>query len=120
VKTNKSYISYPLNGHAVSSDFTTYSWQWLRSKLAALSPSAVPLTREEKIHVFPNPFTDSVTISGWAVKKIKLFDEKGVEQPIKISTVDNIWKMNTSALKQGVYLLSVQTDTGIVSRKIMK
>ncbi len=120
VKTDKSYISYPLNGHAVSSDFTTYSWQWLRSKLAVLSPNALPLTQEEKIHVFPNPFTDSISISGLAMKTVKLLDEKGVEQPIKISSVNNGWKINTSALKKGVYLVSVQTDTGIVSRKILK
>jgi hypothetical protein len=81
--------------------------------------------KNNELQFFPNPVQNELTIQLIAetqkVLSIQVFDLLGKEQGIKWqkTSLSNA-KMNTSTLSQGVYLLNVRTEQGIITKKIIK
>ena len=72
----------------------------------------------EVLSIFPNPVKDVLTINyDKAISQIDVYDVYG--KLVKtFTTVDN--SINVSDLASGVYMLNMQTEDGIVVRKIVK
>jgi len=83
---------------------------------------------ETHFSVFPNPFTDAVSVWYNSVRDeqavIQLCDVSGkiiFEQPIKVSIGNNFFTMNQfSSLVQGIYLLHFNSDRIAFTQKILK
>ena len=67
---------------------------------------------ESSINIYPNPVKDELKIeSDLEIKKVEILDYSG--KVIKNS-------INVSALPQGVYFVKIETDKGIVTKRIIK
>jgi len=119
VKTEKSYNSYALIGHAVPPEFTTYSWQWLKLKLASITTNNISHLKEDAISIYPNPFIDQIYVSGPSIQNIQLFNESGIEQKIHSSINDNTISIKTRHLIPGAYMIHLQTGKQIIKKKII-
>ena len=74
------------------------------------------------IKIYPNPMKDVINITvedSNQIETIKILDLKGAELFIDNSK-ENKNAINTSFLSSGIYLLSVQTNFGNITRKIVK
>jgi hypothetical protein len=72
----------------------------------------------EDLELFPNPFTDRLTITG-AVSNITLFDYTGKEiLRTKASGAETV--LNTEGLANGLYILRVEDGTGLAYFKVIK
>ncbi|MBO4654581.1 MAG: T9SS type A sorting domain-containing protein [Bacteroidales bacterium] len=82
------------------------------------SPLAVEEHGNSELSVFPNPVKDVVTINfDKAVSQIEVYDVYG--KLVKtFTTVNN--SVNVSDLASGVYMLNMQTEDGVIVRKIVK
>jgi hypothetical protein len=65
---------------------------------------------------FPNPVKDKLTISDIVPGQVSVYNATGVL--IKVNTYNS--ELDFSDCPSGVYFLRIQTDRGIVSRKIVK
>jgi hypothetical protein len=79
-----------------------------------------PLSLNEQVNVqfnaFPNPFTNNVSVScDCLIKMMRLVDLRGQE----IQQVDGSF-LRTEELGSGVYFLSIDTDKGVYTQKIIK
>ena len=88
-----------------------------------VAPSASlsgPLAKSAAIQVFPNPFSDEVHISSDAeLQKIELYQADGM----LLYTAELIGKENTletSTLRDGIYVLQITTEQGVESAKVVK
>lgn len=73
------------------------------------------------IKIYPNPFTDHIQLelnSSIIIKKVLLKDING--KSISEFLPKNNQRINVSHLSNGMYLLIVKTDKGMVSKKIVK
>lgn len=72
------------------------------------------------ISIYPNPVKEGLflnTKNGVSITSAKIFDLKGN----KLIDINNsVEYINTEALSSGIYLLSVQTNQGKISKKIIK
>lgn len=74
-----------------------------------------------KMSVFPNPANDVVNIkSGYKIKSVTIYDTNG--SMIKQQRYNNLNSVSFSLSNviDGLYMLRVETDNGIVTEKIMK
>jgi len=71
------------------------------------------------ISIYPNPAKDVVNInSEYRINNIKIFNFTG--QVISDKKVTNkIIRINTSQFKAGVYLMQIETDKGVTSKRIV-
>ncbi|MEN8885145.1 MAG: T9SS type A sorting domain-containing protein [Winogradskyella sp.] len=60
------------------------------------------------VTVFPNPFTDEITITSDAMQSFKMFDFTGKH----IAMTSNANRINTAALAAGIYFLRIETTSG--------
>lgn len=79
-----------------------------------------PLSLNEQVNVqfnvFPNPFTNNVSVScDCLIRMMHLVDLRGQE----IKQVDGSF-LRTEELGSGVYFLSIDTDKGVYTQKIIK
>ena len=77
-----------------------------------------------QITVYPNPFTDELTIrvsnAGNQIIQVDLFDING-HLLSRMSLHENIFNLNTADLSGGIYILEVQFENGsLVRRKVVK
>ena len=74
---------------------------------------------EAQINVYPNPATDQVNItSSEEMTRVAVFNylgQKVYEEAVK----NREYRMNVDNLTNGVYYLRIQTDSGLITRKIM-
>jgi len=94
----------------------------------------VPTPNISDINVYPNPTTGQLTISfaelaptGAAVdngqltiKSVEVFDVLGKKQLSIVNCQLSIEKMDISDLSNGVYFVKIETETGIITKKIIK
>ena len=81
-----------------------------------------------QISIFPNPAQNELTIETGELKieNIKIYDLKGHEifksqfYPESSSRLNSQFKINVSAFQQGIYLLNIYTDKGVLVRKFVK
>lgn len=77
---------------------------------------AVNDINKTKISIFPNPGSDFINVkSDEEIKSIKLYDIKG-----SLIKSDNTSKVDISALPKGNYVISIETKSGIETRKFIK
>jgi cyanophycinase-like exopeptidase len=75
-------------------------------------------TNSNPIAIYPNPFTDRIFIdSTMPLNAVSLYDILGKE--IKVEVQDN-WKIDTSLLSTGLYILKLKTEEGQQTFKILK
>ncbi len=74
---------------------------------------------ESQVAVYPNPVSSKLNIdivSSVEIKKITLYNILGKDTGLKLVN----GSMNTSQLSTGVYLLTIETSNGVVSKKVIK
>ncbi len=73
-----------------------------------------------EIKIYPNPATDFVNIktpNSMQIKSVMLIDMHG---KVVLKLQHHIEKLQISNLQQGVYLLQISTETGSISKRIIK
>ena len=73
--------------------------------------------------IFPNPVKDEIFIkSDLQVKKVEICDISGriVETQNAASLQNGLQKIAVSALSQGIYIVRIYTDSGLIVSKVMK
>ena len=125
-----------LHKTAIADSFTKavpnnlYGWgklDVLAAVQAVTGTTAIPVINntQSSISVYPNPVNSTLNIFTYSVDnkilKCELYDLQGQI----VATASNNFnnpniQLNTSQLKQGLYLLKISTTNGIVSRKISK
>ena len=74
------------------------------------------------VKVYPNPCTEYITIEGYGstINSVEIFDITGKQ----ISKIDQINQLSmrilTDELRYGVYLVSIKTAQGVVTRRVVK
>lgn len=77
---------------------------------------AVNDINKTQISIFPNPSYDFINIKSDAeIKSIKIYDIKG-----SLIKSDNLSKIDISALPKGNYIISIETRSGIETKKFIK
>ena len=90
------------------------------ASIVVLGCAGLETNGENTVEVYPNPFTDMITITHLPeASKISLYNAWGQEIESRMVTENN-WIMHTSHLSPGMYFLSVQTTQGTVTRRIIK
>jgi hypothetical protein len=88
-----------------------------------VAPSASlsdPLANQTTIQVFPNPFSDVVHISSDAeMQKIELYQADGMLL-YTAELTGKAYTLETSTLRDGMYVLQITTEQGMQSVKILK
>jgi hypothetical protein len=81
-------------------------------------PLAIETVDDSSLAIFPNPVKDVLTINyDNAISQIDVYDING--KLVKTFTTVN-GTINLSDLSNGVYMLNIQTEEGLVIRKIVK
>ena len=68
------------------------------------------------INVFPNPSNGVFEINGSGINSIKILDIKGQTVNIEISSFN---KVDLTSQDKGIYFLKINTDKGVVMRKLV-
>jgi len=82
-------------------------------------PTSNDISLRSLIHIFPNPTTNILQVESenLHIQQIQLFDLRGRMLMGKREQTDIL---NLYDLSQGIYILEVQTDQGILTEKIIK
>ncbi len=77
---------------------------------------------EQEIIIFPNPFSETIRISNpdKSLEFVKIFDTQGILIYEKMNIKDKFIDLHLSNSPNGIYLLKIQKDGKIVTRKIIK
>ncbi|WP_075344472.1 T9SS type A sorting domain-containing protein [Tenacibaculum agarivorans] len=87
-----------------------------------------PIIKENKIQtIYPNPFTNRINVitntENKTKPKMKLFNGLGRQFPIHFlenSEDKNLYRLDTSGLKRGIYFFHIQLDKEIYTKTIRK
>ena len=96
-------------------------WRFFRRHELRVAPTGLAEEHNsaQNINLYPNPFTDQLTIETEGLSDVQVYDLDGT----LLKTIANIRNgiIETSELKAGVYFLHVQTKAGIAySQPIVK
>ena len=83
--------------------------------------SVLEITRNE-ITISPNPTNDKINIENLSIEndeKISIYNLQG-QLLLQQSTTDAKTELDISAFAKGMYFIKVDTDRGVVSKKIIK
>ena len=72
--------------------------------------------------LYPNPVTDvlSVLIDSEEEVSIELINSTGLIIPVPLSESTNGYSLNMTGIEQGVYMLKVESDSGVITQSITK
>jgi len=76
-------------------------------------------TQDEALVVYPNPVSNQLTLQGEGIQYVRLITITGAcvyESAVK----QNALEIDMTALPQGLYFLSIQTEEGMNVRKVVK
>lgn len=75
---------------------------------------------ENEIEVFPNPSVNEITVKSgiYFLKEIQIFNQLGQEVRYQKITSQNVVHIFKENLPGGIYFLKIQTDKGILTKKI--
>jgi len=76
------------------------------------------LATKERVTVFPNPAKQELFLNNSAIS-VKFYNLLGKEV-LKYEHIESGQVMDIKSLSNGVYLIKIQTDQGISSRKLLK
>ena len=107
-----------------SSPYTISVGTWQPTKtILCLNGSLTGETENSEIGndvlIYPNPFTDIVTITSQEKGEVEIYNVLGQEIFSKQLTTNNC-QLNLSSQPSGIYFVRIVTQEGIVSRKIVK
>jgi len=91
------------------------------SLLIQVQTDIVEKTEYKGMNIFPNPTSDKLTIQSLNgnLEEIKIFDVVGKEvKRLKVNTTESV--LDLSNLQNGLYIIWVNTENGIVTAKILK
>ena len=78
------------------------------------------LENSSAIEVFPNPFSDQLTVQSNApISDIKIFDLNGRQLQLDINKSSKGFEIDFSPQQDGVYIMQIITNQGILRRQIM-
>lgn len=102
--------------HNITKDSSTNLY-YIKTEYSFLATSQTNLKTE--INVYPNPVTDYLTISAekQAIKDVKIYSISGAlvkTYSLKENSID------VKNLNSGVYIISITTNKGVVTKKIIK
>ena len=114
-------------GHSIAVDAEGKTWLmgyaagngFILQRVADMFTNTEAIARLTEFEMYPNPAHEEVRIkSEYGIKNIILFDLNG--QVIQKNEVNDHWvTLNISALKQGTYIVMLNTAQGTVARKLM-
>jgi hypothetical protein len=81
-------------------------------------PTGINDYRLSELSVFPNPTSGKVTIE-WDVNRIRRLTVSDLKGSILIEEFLNN-SVDLSALENGIYLISIETDKGLLTTKVVK
>lgn len=71
-----------------------------------------------RVNVYPNPATDFISVlSDSPVSAVSVYDLSG---KAVVSEMSGLQKIDVSALNPGMYVVQIKTDSGFVSKKLVK
>ena len=74
-----------------------------------------------QVNIFPNPFNDEILIqSDLAIESVDLRDIHGRTLGTQASEQLTDWQISTELLPSGIYFVEVQTNAGMVRKKVVK
>jgi hypothetical protein len=85
--------------------------------------TAVPELKNQQVAVYPNPFTNRLVVltdKNAGFRKLTVHSLTGALIREENITDRSVIELNTSELSRGYYVLTLTSDTGIVTRKIIK
>lgn len=84
-----------------------------------LDPTSTDENNALEINVFPNPVSDYITIEGEGLNHFEILDITGkvIEA---VQTNKNKSSIDLSSLKSGLYVISIETDNGVIRRVFIK
>src|SRR5690606_3307643 len=108
-------------------DFTNFSLFAMRSGECSPSAVNVPEIDRSALKVFPNPVSSSATLTVEQLVKgyvrIDLYDASGKKaKTVYDGNLPNgatVFNIDFDHLPEGLYLLRLQSETGVVTRKII-
>jgi len=74
----------------------------------------------KNLQLYPNPITDQLFINGTNtlnIQSLQLYDVLGKQV---LQELHNFEKIDVSSLKSGVYLVKIETDKGVITKKVVK
>ena len=81
-----------------------------------LSSETIPV-----VYFFPNPFISHLTIEGINIQQVTIYNQGGKIVSAQINSLENNrWKIDLSALVDGIYFLQITTKQGVVTKTIVK
>ena len=78
--------------------------------------SLKPISYLGEIEIYPNPATDYVMIKGNGIKRVDIYTVSGKN----LLSQNNDEPIPIEHLEKGVYLLKIETATGVVTKKLIK
>ena len=86
-----------------------------------VTTSTVDPVLSDKVNVFPNPVSDVLNIELGELKGeiLELYDILGKRVVYRELNSEQLINMNVNRLEKGMYVLKIQTDQGLVSKRIV-
>lgn len=105
-------------------DMSTATRVWMDDLKITADPNLVETSissseLNSQLQAYPNPVSDqlNINVENSTVKQVSLYNVMGM---LMYSSQSEISTINMVGVPKGVYLLKVETDQGVVSRKILK
>jgi len=87
------------------------------------SPVGIPQLKilDNQLLTYPNPAKEALNIrlDGQTIVKVMVYNTAGKMVSTASGINSSTYKLNTEALSSGIYFISVQTETGVVSSKFI-
>jgi len=94
-----------------------YSYTLINGKLEVTSPTSLAEINAPKVSLYPNPAKHYLFIkSDSPIKKTEIYNQSGICVLINDKVME---KLDISGLTNGVYLVSIYTDGGVATKKIV-
>ncbi|MDR0206170.1 MAG: T9SS type A sorting domain-containing protein [Bacteroidales bacterium] len=118
---SRNYFKYNTNGSWETSVFK--GTPMLRPVFGKLNTMSIKEPAIPDVSVFPNPTTGELRIENRELKidNVDIYDVFGRKHKgTKARRHEEEWSLDLSNLANGVYLLRIQTEQGIITKKIIK
>ncbi len=114
-----------LTGHEAGEVEITATWQADNTISRQFTINITPTTSSgslsdiEAIKVFPNPFSDYISVSGSNRATVSLFNTAGIKVMEKMILSEQE-RINLADMPRGLYLVRIETDNRVTTTKLLK
>ena len=120
---NKSCVSTFCDSVGMDSMGNLYKAEGFTVVLTDDENLGVPRLEPARVDIFPVPFGDRITVAlsnGNGIRRVQVRNTLGqLEADLKVDKRNKV-SLNTNHLLPGIYLVSIQTDEGVITRKVIK